>query len=243
MSQQFLLSNPFPLRERIGRRARCVRIEVRPSGEVLLTIPYRTSRAEAYAFLDRRRDWIERTRSRLAARVSSHPALCWDGSDQLPVRGHLLRIEVATAPLRKAVVRIQQDRILLCVPPSRLADSRYLQDQLLSALRDEARREAEQWLEEESRRLGLPYASLSIRDQKTRWGSCTRQGRISLNWRLVMAPREVFRYVVVHELCHLRWLSHGPRFWGLVARQMPDYQFHRAWLRRHGDELHGRLRD
>lgn len=209
----------------------------------MLTIPRSASQAEAHAFLDSRLDWIERTRIRLQTQASSPPPLRWDGSDQLPLRGHLLRIEVSAAPLRKAVVRIEQGRILLSVPPSRLADGRYLQDQLLSALRDEARREAEQWLEEESRRLGLPYASLSIRDQKTRWGSCTRQGRISLNWRLVMAPREVFRYVVVHELCHLRWLSHGPRFWGLVARQMPDYQFHRAWLRRHGDELHGWLRD
>jgi predicted metal-dependent hydrolase len=52
-----------------------------------------------------------------------------------------------------------------------------------------------------------------------------------------MAPPEVFRYVVVHELCHMRWQSHGPRFWGLVARQMPGHEIQRAWLRRHGDEL------
>jgi predicted metal-dependent hydrolase len=108
-------------------------------------------------------------------------------------------------------------------------------------LRREARAAATRLLDEESARLGLAYAGLRIGDPVSLWGSCAASGRISLSWRLLLAPPEVFRYVVIHELCHLRWRSHGPRFWALVARQMPEFEVHRRWLRVHGAELHAML--
>ena len=101
-----------------------------------------------------------------------------------------------------------------------------------------AEREARALLDAEAARLGLSYAGLRIRDPRTRWGSCGPDGHIMLSLRLALAPPEVFRYVVVHELCHLRWHGHGPRFWALVEKQMPGYREQRAWLRRHGAALH-----
>ncbi len=109
-------------------------------------------------------------------------------------------------------------------------------------LRSEALREAKILLDQESARLGLAYRGLKIRDPRSRWGSCTADGRIMLSLRLLLAPPEVFRYVVIHELCHLRWRGHGPRFWALVAQQMPDFEAHRRWLRRHGDALQALFR-
>ncbi|MGH8481737.1 MAG: M48 metallopeptidase family protein, partial [Nevskiaceae bacterium] len=106
-------------------------------------------------------------------------------------------------------------------------------------LRARAERQARALLDEEAARLGLRYAGLRIRDPRSRWGSCGPDGHIMLSLRLALAPPEVFRYVVVHELCHLRWHGHGRRFWDLVERQMPGYREHRAWLRRHGVALHG----
>jgi hypothetical protein len=85
--------------------------------------------------------------------------------------------------------------------------------------------------------LGVSFVRLEVRGQRTRWGSCSRRGTISLNWRLALAPREVLDYVVVHELCHLREASHGARFWSLVETRRPAYHEHRDWLRRHGHEL------
>jgi hypothetical protein len=108
---------------------------------------------------------------------------------------------------------------------------------LQGALRQEAARDAKVLLDEESTHLGLPYAGVTLRDPRSRWGSCGPDGRIMLSLRLVMAPPDVFRYVVIHELCHLRWRGHGPRFWSLVARRMPEFETHRAWLRKHGDTL------
>ena len=78
---------------------------------------------------------------------------------------------------------------------------------------------------------------MSIREQKTRWGSCTGGGHISLNWKLITAPPEALDYVVIHELCHLLVLNHSPRFWQLVEAQMPEYTYWRTWLRRYGDTL------
>lgn len=86
-------------------------------------------------------------------------------------------------------------------------------------------------------RLGLTVKAVSIRDQRTRWGSCGRNGRICLNWRLILMPEPVREYVMVHELMHLKRLDHSPRFWALVAEACPAFREARAWLRRHGSGL------
>lgn len=185
---QLRLFEPWPLRERVSRRARRVRVEVRPDGEVVLTLPLRASREAALRFLEQSRDWIERTRARLAR------------AQQAPES------------------------------PPRFGS--------LEALRGAAREQGRRLLDEEAARLDLRYRRLTIRDARTRWGSCAADGSIMLSLRLALAPPEVFRYVVIHELCHLRWRGHGPRFWALVERQMPEFAAHRAWLRRHGAALH-----
>jgi predicted metal-dependent hydrolase len=90
---------------------------------------------------------------------------------------------------------------------------------------------------EEAEALGVTYARIAIRGQRTRWGSCSSRGTLSFNWRLALAPLSVLDYVVVHELCHLRVPNHSPRFWALVAERRPGWRAERDWLRRHGEEL------
>ena len=92
-------------------------------------------------------------------------------------------------------------------------------------------------VEEEAPALGVQYRRIEVRDQRTRWGSCSTIGTLSFNWRLVLAPFEVLDYVVVHELCHLREPNHSPRFWRLVATRRPGWREQRDWLRDHGPEL------
>ena len=91
--------------------------------------------------------------------------------------------------------------------------------------------------EEEARELGVTYERITIRDQRTRWGSCSTIGTLSFNWRLALAPFEVLDYVVVHELCHLREHNHSDRFWNLVELRRPNFQAARVWLDEHGPEL------
>ena len=92
-------------------------------------------------------------------------------------------------------------------------------------------------LDEEAPALGVTYGRVEIRDQRTRWGSCSPRGTLSFNWRLALAPFEVLDYVVVHELCHLREPNHSARFWRLVASRRPAWRRQRDWLTANGPEL------
>jgi predicted metal-dependent hydrolase len=89
----------------------------------------------------------------------------------------------------------------------------------------------------EAMALGVRYSRITLRDQRSRWGSCSSKGTLSFNWRLVLAPHDVLDYVVVHEVCHLAELHHGPDFWALVARRRPAYEDSKQWLDQHGWEL------
>ncbi len=84
---------------------------------------------------------------------------------------------------------------------------------------------------------GGVYHTITIRDQKSRWGSCSSRGTLSFNYRLMFAPPRVLDYVVVHELCHLTHMNHSADFWGMVQRIMPDYRIYKQWLKDHGHEL------
>ena len=88
-----------------------------------------------------------------------------------------------------------------------------------------------------AKRLGVTYGRIAVRDQRTRWGSCSSRGTLSFNWRLALAPPEVLEYVVVHELCHLREQNHSQRFWRLVEAVYPRYDERERWLTRYGWEL------
>ena len=86
-------------------------------------------------------------------------------------------------------------------------------------------------------KIGVQFGRVAIRDQKSRWGSCSAKQNLNFNWKLIMAPGEVLRYVVIHELCHLIEFNHSARFWSLVENQMPDYEAWKKWLKSHGSEL------
>jgi predicted metal-dependent hydrolase len=111
----------------------------------------------------------------------------------------------------------------------------------LSLTAEQGRREARERIsliaQSEAVALGVSYARISLRDQRSRWGSCSTTGTLSFNWRLVLAPHDVLDYVVVHEICHLIEMNHGPAFWALVARRRPGYLEVKEWLDEHGWEI------
>ena len=229
---------PFPVIERSHATARHIRISVNATGEVLLTIPRRATKAEARAFLVSRVEWVQEqlVKLRTQAPRAANRALAWDGSDVLPLRGVEMPVRWMRASVARPQVRIAASGIEIFAPGSTRAE--LLTRVLKLALMREARLEAEDLLNREAHRLGLQWRTLRIADTRAQWGSCTRDGTVSLSWRLLLAPAEVFRYVVIHELCHLPHPDHSPRFWGLVGQQMPDYLQHRDWLKRNGSGLH-----
>jgi predicted metal-dependent hydrolase len=246
-AQLDLLFDHYRVEERTSAKSRCIRIEVRSPTEVRLTIPRYVSKSEARAFLLSRETWIREKIMELRLKRAEHPEqfaspLRWDGSDHVPLRGSDAVLRVFATRARSASVRIAdgaRKSIELFVPTAWLGQPSRLQRLVRDALKQEAHRDAVDLLDEEADRLGVIYTGPRIADQKTLWGSCAPHGLISLSWRLVMAPPEVFRYVAVHELCHLKHHDHSERFWKLVRRQMPDFETHRRWLREHGPRLHG----
>ena len=106
---------------------------------------------------------------------------------------------------------------------------------------EQGRREARERItliaQSEARALGVSYSRITLRDQKSRWGSCSSRRGLSFNWRLVLAPHDVLDYVVVHEVCHLRELHHGPAFWQLLEQRRPGYRDSKRWLDEHGWEI------
>lgn len=228
----------YRVHERRSDKARRIRVEIRSPREVLLVIPRRAARADALAFLASQESWLRRKLGEMAARRPHAPAaLRWDGSDLIPLRGVDTPLRVLPASGRSGTVRIGA-AIEIHAPAALRAKPERLARLLERALLAECRRDAEPLLNAESARLGLPWRRLALRDPRTRWGSCGPDGDIMLSWRLVLAPPDVLRYVVVHELCHLRWRGHGPRFWALVEKQMPEFETARRWLRENGASLH-----
>lgn len=236
-----LFRDDYRLRERLSDRARNIRIEVRPGREVILIYPRWVARAQALAFLRSREDWVREKLAELAQREADNPrppAARWDGSDEILLRGELVPVCIEPASVRQCTVRVEAQALTLFAPTALLADPRRLEQALRLALMHQAQLDARRYLDEEAARLGLRYQGPQLNDPQTLWGSCNPGGLICLSWRLVMAPPAVFRYVAVHELCHLRHLDHSDRFWSLVAQQMPDYVQHRRWLHERGQGLH-----
>ena len=153
----------------------------------------------------------------------------------IPRRGSKREAQTFVAAQREWILE-QQTRM------ARASDSRgpAMAPERRRELRARASRELPVRLLELADRFGTPVSRISIRNQRWRWGSCSRNGHIYLNWRLVDIPAEVRDYVLIHELMHLRRMDHSPKFWALVAAACPDYQQARRWLREHG---HGLLED
>lgn len=149
--------------------------------------------------------------------------------DWIRARLELARRQQPTLPAGTILYRGEE----LTAPVSGKSLEKWLRRQARSLISAEVRVQAE--------RTNLHPKRMTLRSQRTRWGSCSIGGHISLNWRLVMAPPEVLSYVVIHELAHLAEHNHGPGFWSLVERFCPDFRSHKKWLKLHGHLLHAPL--
>ncbi|MDO4804554.1 MAG: SprT family zinc-dependent metalloprotease [Lachnospiraceae bacterium] len=111
----------------------------------------------------------------------------------------------------------------------------------IRALANEALKDLPDRVRRFAPKVGVSYGGITIRNQKTRWGSCSSKGNLNFNCLLMLAPPEVRDYVVVHELCHRREMNHSPRFWAEVGRVLPDYEVQKAWLKEHGPAIMARM--
>ncbi|MGC9221393.1 MAG: M48 family metallopeptidase [Solirubrobacteraceae bacterium] len=200
-------------------RARRVRVRVTRDGGVEVVVPARMSPAATELALSQLRGWIDRR----LAEVSRQRAAVLARGDTLPYLGRSLTV-VAQAGRE----RVALHGATLLVPDGLTRDAA-----LERWYRRQARSELAGRVQHACQAVGVTHSRLTIRDQRTRWGSASPNGALSFNWRLLLAPEEVLDYVVWHEVCHLAVMDHSARFWALVARYCPDHRQHAAWLRKH----------
>lgn len=209
-------------------RAKHYRLTLRRDGTPVATIPARGSERRAQAFVKEHATWLRRE----YARQQQRPRLAeeWTVGTRIMWRGEMTEIRRAVGGERPTVA--------LAADTFRVADLwRDLRPTLEGAFKSRARIELTARTWELAAETGMDVKRVTVRNQRTRWGSCTEDGGISLNWRLILAPAAISDYVIHHELMHLREMNHSPRFWQAVAEVCPDYPAAEAWLDRNGPFL------
>jgi predicted metal-dependent hydrolase len=253
-----------PLHLRRSRRATRFSLKVSYTERMaILTLPYHVHIEEARVFLSRHKDWLKRQVDRLPKPVpfthgsivplrgqphkidfvgqTRHKGVIWVEAAQAAQGFSIAQpFAVSATPCNKyaatAVTFTNDTRDLprICVS----GETRHGPRRLADWLRNEAKADLIKRVEHHGAALGCTPKRISVRDQSTRWGSCSTSGTICFSWRLIFAPTFVLDYVAAHEVAHLREMNHSQRFWRLVRETMPDMQRARSWLKQNGAELH-----
>jgi predicted metal-dependent hydrolase len=208
---------PSPRAKRLSLRVS------RLDGRVTLSVPHGASRKEAIRFAQERADWIRKHLRDVAP--LSRPAI----GGRIHFNGEVHPIN--EAPVKAA--RISSGAILV---PS--GDERQTSARIEALLKREARVRLISATEIYAAQVGRPFGRITIRDTRSRWGSCSSEGNLNYSWRLAMAPALVLDYVAAHEVAHLVHMDHSSAFWAQVGEICPDYPVFRKWLRDNGSQLH-----
>lgn len=192
------------------------------TGEVVLVFPLRASESRARSFIEKNRRWIERQRSSplLSQKIRPQDTIMLHGREHI----------VAHKPGR-GITRIEDGRIVV------RGDATHFSRRLGDFLKMEAERTLTEAARKKTERLNLPIKRVTIRDPKTRWGSCGQDGQLMFSWRLILAPPDVTDYVVAHEVAHRLHMNHGKKFWALCASLTRDASGARRWLKQNGHGL------
>ncbi|GBD50776.1 M48 family metallopeptidase [Methylopila sp. Yamaguchi] len=212
-------------------QARRMTLRVRSAArDVTLTLPARTSLAAARDFVERHVGWIEQRLARLPERVP------FAQGEIIPLRGepHRIVLKESVRGLVRVEPGLRGDTPVLAVYGLAAHAARRLGD----FLKREARDDLTEAVRRHAAALGVTVGRMTIKDTKSRWGSCSVAGDLAFSWRLILAPPYVLDYLAAHEVAHRKEMNHGPRYWAHVARIVPDYDRAEAWLKAHGATLH-----
>lgn len=219
-----LYEPPLAVRWRRSAAANRATLSVsRLDGGVVLTTPPRVSERAARQFLNQHQGWLTQTLARLPSAIAVLPGI------ELPFQGQACL--VAHDPTQRGVT--YQPGHIIVGGPAGAAGAR-----LAVWLREQARAQLLRRAWHHATTLGRPVSGITIRDTRSRWGSCASTGKLSFSWRLILAPPAVLDYVAAHEVAHLVEMNHGPRFWAVVERLCPGWQTQREWLKHKGASLH-----
>lgn len=224
-------SVPVPVEVRVSTRSRRLSMRVDAARNIVrISTPPRVPDADIRLFVERHKDWLHQRLSAVPDRMPFLPGAT------IPILGvdHVIR-HVPGGPRTPHRVVLTGGGHELRVG----GEAAFVPRRVADYLKGEARKLAATRSQEKAARLGARVVAVSVRDTRSRWGSCSPGGRLSFCWRLILAPEPVFDYVVAHEVAHLREMNHSARFWAVCAGLTDgDVADHRDWLRAHGARLH-----
>lgn len=207
-----------------------LQLQLLPNYTLLLKAPKTLPLTDILTFIQQKADWITKKNALLNDAPNT---LLFNDKTTLPLLGGNYPLNIAET-FRRPSIRFTGNAIdvNLYVPAASqlpMIIKNWYQQQALSILTQKTRH----W----SNKIGTTVNKLTIKDQKTRWGSCSSLGNINYNWRIIMAPESIVDYLVIHEVSHRLFLNHSTDFWNLVKRHSPNYIEHKLWLKEHGHKL------
>lgn len=207
-------------------------------GNLCVKAPFWVSKRAIETFLDEKKEWIEATAVRLQNQRMKETAerIRLDNGDVLFYLGEALIITVIRENRQRGKVVKVNNRLILTVPYE--ADYAYKKTLLEKWFRHEAAEVLQRKASEFAKLLSVSYEDIKIKDQKSRWGSCSSKGNLNFNFRIIMAPEKVCDYVVKHELCHLIHMNHSAAFWTLLEGIHPETAACRKWLKENSKKLY-----
>jgi predicted metal-dependent hydrolase len=212
-----------------------VGISIEKDGTVKVTCPYKVSDSYINELLQKKSKWILNKLQSITARECKVKKIFEDG-EYFNYLGKKCKIQIVKeSRLKEGSALLENDTIIVFIPNSFEADD--IKNTLKLWYIKRFKAVIEERIKYYSLLLGVCPRRVTVKEQKTRWGSCSTKGNINLNWKLIMASMEVLDYVVVHELCHMREMNHKKEFWRLVESVFPKYKECRAWLKENGDSL------
>ncbi|HQM16006.1 MAG TPA: SprT family zinc-dependent metalloprotease [Candidatus Woesebacteria bacterium] len=213
-------------------RTRSLSIKISPSGRVLVSAPFLIPKFVIDQFVYNHQDWIETNIAKQKKRQN-----LVNTADFVQIFGQSYQKTNVWDPHLPIGISISQKKLLINFPDQKIIQSKTRKQELTFFLKQTARTYFHQRVPQLAKKMAVSYTSLTLRAQKTRWGSCSSTNSISLNWRLIHYPPPVIDYVIVHELAHLTHHNHSAQFWALVAKYDDSYQEHRQYLKKKGVAL------
>ncbi|MDH7565961.1 MAG: SprT family zinc-dependent metalloprotease [Clostridiales bacterium] len=220
-------------------KRKTIGISVDRNGEVKVSAPFRISEKQICEVVQKKADWIVKKVNEVRERNANTVCREFVSGEKFLYLGKEYTLEIVEKDLGKSEVFIQEYTMAVYISQGLSEESRKqaIKEALVKWYRQRFAEIVKERIDKYSLQLKVAPCKVVIKDQKTRWGSCSKKGNINLNWRLVMAPLDVIDYVVVHELCHLKVMNHSKDFWNLVESILPNYHESRKWLKVNGNRL------
>lgn len=217
----------------IRSKRKTLSIEITLQGEVLVRIPMGSKMEDVQRLVESKGSWIQKKRAEMLSKKQVEEKRYEDGTT-LYYLGDAIQLKIERQNKNTMSIQVIDKQMLLRLPESFNGSIKPILEEWYYK---EAAKEIGVRVSKYATRIGVCYQRITLKDQKTRWGSCSSRGNLNFNYRLIMAPPEVIDYVVVHELCHLLHMNHSSLFWGAVEAVMPNYTKYRDWLKQHGSQL------